>query len=62
MQSRRPGKPEVYSLEYIEDFFGPSTAQIVEDRSPQYNGHCRAGSQAKGGADVPRSASTKASL
>ena len=27
--------PEVYSLEYIEDFFGPSTTQMVVDRSPQ---------------------------
>jgi hypothetical protein len=25
MQGRRLGKPEVYSLEYIEDFFGPRT-------------------------------------
>jgi len=30
-----PEKPEVYSLEYIEDFFGPSTTQKVADRSPQ---------------------------
>jgi hypothetical protein len=30
-----PEKPEVYSLEYIEDFFGPSTTQMVADRSPQ---------------------------
>jgi hypothetical protein len=29
------GKPEVYSLEYIEDFFGPRTTQMVADRSPQ---------------------------
>ena len=28
-------KPEVYSLEYSEDFFGPSTTQMVADRSPQ---------------------------
>jgi len=35
MQGRRPGKPEVYLLEYIEDFFGPSTTQMVADRSPQ---------------------------
>jgi hypothetical protein len=28
-------KPEVYSLEYIEDFFGPRTTQMVADRSPQ---------------------------
>ncbi len=30
-----PEKPEVYSLEYIEDFFGPRTTQMVADRSPQ---------------------------
>ena len=30
-----PEKPEVYSLEYIEDFFWPSTTQMVADRSPQ---------------------------
>ena len=35
MQGRRPGKTGVYSLEYIEDFFGPSTTQMVADRSPQ---------------------------
>ena len=29
-----PEKPEVYSLEYIEDVFGPSTTQMVADRSP----------------------------
>ncbi len=29
-----PEKPEVYSLEYIEDFFGPSTTQMAADRSP----------------------------
>jgi hypothetical protein len=30
-------KPEVYSVEYeyIEDFFGPRTAQLFADRSPQ---------------------------
>jgi hypothetical protein len=30
-----PEKPEEYSLEYIEDFFGPSTTQMLADRSPQ---------------------------
>ena len=35
MRGRRPGKPEAYSLEYVEDFFGPSTTQMVADRSPQ---------------------------
>jgi len=25
----------VYSLEYIEDCFGPSTTQMVADHSPQ---------------------------
>jgi hypothetical protein len=29
------GKPEVYSLEYILDFFGPRTTQMVADRSAQ---------------------------
>ena len=27
-------EPEVYSLEYIEDCFGPSTTQMAADRSP----------------------------
>ena len=27
--------PEVYSLEYVEDFSGPRTTQMVADRSPQ---------------------------
>ncbi len=35
MRGRRSGKPEVYSLEYMEDFFGPSTTQLVADRSLQ---------------------------
>ena len=30
-----PEKPEVYSLEYIEDFFVPRTTQMVVDHSPQ---------------------------
>jgi len=30
-----PEKPEAYSLEYVEDFFGPRTMQMVADRSPQ---------------------------
>lgn len=30
-----PEKPEVYSLEYIEDIFGPRTMQMAVDRSPQ---------------------------
>jgi len=29
-----PEKPEVYSLEYIEDFSGPRTTQMVADHSP----------------------------
>jgi hypothetical protein len=29
-----PEKPEVYSPEYIEDFFGPRTRQMAADRSP----------------------------
>ena len=28
-------KPKVYSLKYIEDFFGPRTTQMVADRSLQ---------------------------
>ena len=28
-------KPEVYSLEYLEDFFWPRTTLLVTDRSPQ---------------------------
>ena len=28
-------KLEVFSLEYIEDFFRPRTTQMVADRSPQ---------------------------
>ena len=34
-----PEKPEVYSLEYVEDFFGPRKLQMVADRSPQQNGY-----------------------
>jgi hypothetical protein len=30
-----PEKPGAYSLEYVEDFFGPSTTQMVADLSPQ---------------------------
>ena len=30
MQGRRPGKTEAYSLEYVEDFFGPRTKQMVQ--------------------------------
>jgi hypothetical protein len=30
-----PGKPEAYSLEYVEDFFRTSTTQLVVDHSPQ---------------------------
>ena len=28
-------KPEAYSLEYVEDFFGPRTKQMPVDRLPQ---------------------------
>jgi hypothetical protein len=28
-------KPETYSLEYVEEFFGPRTTQMAADRSPQ---------------------------
>ena len=30
-----PEKPDAYSLEYVEDFFGPRTTQMVVDRLPQ---------------------------
>jgi hypothetical protein len=32
MRGRRLEKPEAYSLEYVEDFFGPRTAQVLADR------------------------------
>lgn len=35
MRGRRQEKPELYSLEYMQDFFGPRTMQLVADRSPQ---------------------------
>jgi len=28
-------KPEAYSLEYVEEFFGPRTMQMPADRLPQ---------------------------
>ncbi len=34
-QAGRLEKPEAYSLEYVGDFFGPSTTQIPADRLPQ---------------------------
>jgi hypothetical protein len=34
-------KPEVYSLEYVEDFFGTRTTQMPADLSPQQNGITR---------------------
>jgi hypothetical protein len=30
-----PEKPEAYSLEYVEDFFGLRTTQMVANHSPQ---------------------------
>jgi hypothetical protein len=37
-----PEKPEAYSLlEYVEDFFGPRTTQMLADRLPQENGITR---------------------
>jgi len=27
-------KQDAYSMEYVEDFFGPRTTQMVSDRSP----------------------------
>jgi hypothetical protein len=30
-----PNTPEAYSLEYVEDFFGPRTTQMPSDRLPQ---------------------------
>jgi hypothetical protein len=35
MQAAGSEKLEAYSLEYVEDFSGPSTTQMVTDRSPQ---------------------------
>jgi hypothetical protein len=36
MQGRRlEKKPEAYSLEYVEDFFGSRTTQMPADRLPQ---------------------------
>jgi hypothetical protein len=35
MRGRSPEKPEAYSLEYVEDFFGQRTTQMFVDRSPQ---------------------------
>ena len=35
MRGRSPGKTEVYSLEYIEDFSWTRTTQLIADRSPQ---------------------------
>ena len=32
-----PEKPEAYSLEYVEDFSGPRTKQMLVHRSPQQN-------------------------
>jgi hypothetical protein len=34
-EAARPEKSEAYSLEYVEDFSGPRTTQMVADRSPQ---------------------------
>jgi hypothetical protein len=36
-------KPEAYSLEYVEDVFGPRTTQMSADRLPQQNGITRTG-------------------
>ncbi|MGB5039864.1 MAG: hypothetical protein WBO67_02830, partial [Nitrospira sp.] len=30
-----PKKPDAYSLEYVEDYFGPRTTQMIVDRLPQ---------------------------
>jgi hypothetical protein len=35
MRGRRREKPEAYSLEYVEDVFGPRTTQMPADRLPQ---------------------------
>jgi len=37
-------KLEAYSLEYVEDFSGPRTMQMVVGRAPQQNGQCQTGS------------------
>ena len=35
VRGRRLEKPEAYSLEYVEDVFGPSTTQMGTHRVPQ---------------------------
>ena len=35
MEAAGPENLEMYSLEYIEDFSGPRTTQMVEDHSLQ---------------------------
>jgi hypothetical protein len=35
MRGRRLENPEAYSLEYVEDVFGPRTTQMPADRLPQ---------------------------
>jgi hypothetical protein len=37
VQGRRLEKPEAYSLEFVEDFFGTRTTQMPADLSPQQN-------------------------
>jgi hypothetical protein len=38
MSGARLEKPEAYSLEYVEDFFGPRTTQLVADQPLEQNG------------------------
>ena len=42
-------KPEAYSLEYVEDCFGPRTTQMPADHLPQQNGITQTGSEAEVG-------------
>ncbi|TKS59757.1 MAG: hypothetical protein EWM72_01942 [Nitrospira sp.] len=35
MRGRRLEKPEAYSLEYVENFFGPRTTQMPANRLTQ---------------------------
>ncbi len=49
MSGARPGKTggvfaAILSLQYVEDFFGPRTLQMVADRLPQQKGQRRTGS------------------
>ncbi len=44
MRGRRLEKTGSVFAEYVEDFYGPRTRQMIVDRLPQPNGQCRTGS------------------